>query len=336
MIEHERSYIFTHEGMLRFIKEHELALSSPVRIVDRYFNSEVRLRQESNLNGFLLTKKQGKKSDGYRLEEQHSIGYNAGQMMFDCAKLVVDKNRHRVEMPKQELTVVIDFIDAPMRLAVLEVEAISEVRYPLPLDVSRRLFGVDLKECPMSTWELFVRKIGVCGAPSSGKTETAKGISHILNTEHQANSFHVTEYATSFIQKYGRPPVFADQFLIFLSQQQREKDAETASIIISDCPTFLAYIYALHLLNESFSQTVALYMSKLYKRALFDVNGYSNLIFLKLQDYKDNRVRYQTPEQATEIERLIGVFLDQHHISYTSATYKDRDALIPELFYINE
>lgn len=337
MIEHERSYVFTHDGVREFLKSRNISLSDSTRIVDNYLSREMRVRSESGRNGMLLTRKMGQKSDGYRFEDEQRIGYDAGQMLAMESKLSVVKDRCVVLHGEQgHLSVTVDFVLSPMRIAVLEVEAVSEVRYPLPLDISRRLFGVDLKDCPLSSWELFRRKIGVCGGPSSGKTEMAKGISHLLNTEFQANSFHVAEYATTFIQKYRRPPSFRDQFLVLLSQIQRESDADTANIVVSDCPTFLSYLYALHLLDEPFSPTVSLYLSKVYKRALRNLETYSDLILMRIQNYVENNVRYQTPEEALKIERRIVSFLDDHHIKYSQGSFGGSMKSIHELFYINE
>lgn len=191
--------------------------------------------------------------------------------------------------------------------------------------------------CLLSEYKYFKRKIGICGTASSGKSETAKRISNILNTKYKANSFHVVEYATTFIQKYGRPPEIMDQFFIWLGQKEREEKASKADIVISDCPTFLTYLYSVGMEKSGLSlEKIALFMSKLYKRVLFDLSGYSDIVFLQLKEYHPNNIRYQNYEQAMKIQESITRFLSEHNIIHIPATYDDFEKIFDALFYINK
>ena len=76
-------------------------------------------------------------------------------------------------------------------------------------------------------------------------------------------------------------------------------------------------------------------LAKIYKRVLFDMDWYSDLIFLKLHEYKENKIRYQSAEEAQVIENRIKGFLDDHNISYVSADYTQVDYLLENMFYIN-
>lgn len=166
-------------------------------------------------------------------------------------------------------------------------------------------------------------------------SESAKILSHVLNTDFRANSFHVAEFATTFIQKYDKTPNFWEEFFIWHGQHEREHNATTADIVISDCPTFLTYIYLLHLPKDKFSLATALVLAKMYKRVLFDVEWYSDIIFLELKEYRENKVRYQSLEEALIIEKRIKMFLDDHRISYTTYDYSQSDKILTDLFYIN-
>jgi len=223
-----------------------------------------------------------------------------------------------------------------MNIACLEIEAADPISVPVPADITRRLFDADLIECPLCTWDFYNRKIGICGAPSSGKTETAKWLSHMLNTRFRANAYHVSEYATTFIQKYKRNPEFDDQIVMLYGQRKRERDASTARMVVSDCPTFLNFIYAQLLYEHPFCEKTALKLAKIYKEVLFDVSTYSNIILLKLQNYIDNNVRYQSADEARDIEERIVRFLDDHHIPYRTASYNDANAILSDLLYLNE
>lgn len=338
MIEHERSYVMTIEDGHRLLAY--LGGSNDIqKVSDYYYDKNMRLREYDNKH--CLTLKQGNKSSGYRFEQEEIISESASSILRTSAKMIVHKERHKVDLacdgtgkpPSYQITM--DFVNQPMRLAILEIEATDTGLYPVPSDITSKLFNLNLQECPLSTWDLFNRKIGICGAPSSGKSETAKWISHTLNTKFRANSFHVAEFATTFIQKYKRNPEFYDQFFIWYGQKSREIDAQAANIVISDCPTFLSYIYMLILNTKTFAEDSAMYLSKVYKRALFDVTTYTDMIFLNLCQYSENNIRYQNILEAKKIEERILQFLDDHNILHLNMTFRDGEKMIRDLFHIN-
>lgn len=352
MIEHERSYVFTHEGAHEFLKKQGCPRDDPQsckHIEDYYLGKGMRVRKswsETTDNApvsYVFTRKTGEKSKGYRFEFEEEISETLAEQMTADTVMRVKKIRRILNIPRavssdQEAAYVVtmDFIEEPMRLAILEIEALSEVVYPIPVDITYKLFGVQLKECPLCAYKLFNRHIGISGGPSSGKSETAKILSHTLNTEHNANAFHVAEFATTFIQKYNKNPNFWEEFFIWHGQHEREHSADSANIVISDCPTFLTYIYLLHLPKDAFSDDTALVLAKMYKRVLFDIDWYTDLIFLELKSYRENKVRYQSFEEAIQIQNRIRGFLDDHHIAYTTYDYTKKDEMLRDLFYINE
>lgn len=336
MIEHERSYVMSHAAGEYLLEK--FGQSKVYALEDYYQNKDLRIRNKKcdEESTWILTLKRGNKSDGYRFEQEESISPEVADILKLQASLVVKKDRFVLNGFDQSYQVTIDFISTPMRLAILEIEALNEVLYPVPSDICKKLTGFDLKECPLSTWNLFNRKIGICGAPSSGKSETAKWLSHVMNTRFNANSFHVVEFATSFIQKYKRNPKFYDQFFIWYGQKSRELDARSSNIIVSDCPTFLSYIY-MQLLNKTkLTEDTAMYLSKIYKRVLFDINSYTDIVFMQLQNYSENNVRYQSADEAMEIQERITRFLDDHNVSHIKTDYKNNDQLLLDLFYINQ
>jgi nicotinamide riboside kinase len=350
MIEHERSYVFTWHGARKFLESQDIPWpegDDAAKVIDDYYLAcglRIRMSSDISCSKAVVTRKQGNKADGYHVEQEEEIPWDAAKLLAETGSLHVHKKRYqipidssRVDRPNDaNVKAILDLVERPMRIAVLEIEAVSESLYPLPVDICRRLFGVDLESCPLSTFEYFKRKIGICGAPSSGKSETASVIAHRVNTDFGGNAFHVAEFATTFIQKYHRNPTFQDQFFIWHGQKEREQDAESAGIVVSDCPTFLAYIYLMYLNREKFSPQVALYCSKLYKRALFDIENYRDLVFLQLQDqYADNNVRYQSKAEAEELERRILQFLKDHRIPFTTATCYEAEQIVDKLFWIN-
>ncbi len=346
MIEHERSYIFTHDGAHEFLGEHGCKLGTLKDIEDYYLGKGMRIRKSrigSDVGrpevstSYAFTRKTGQKSKGYRFEFEENITEALAEQLIATAIMKVKKGRFTIRLPeaKDAYTVTMDFVEEPMKLAILEIEALSEVVYPIPADITQDLFDVTLKECPLCSFALFNRHIGIAGGPSSGKSEMAKILSHVLNTEYNANSFHVAEFATTFIQKYKKNPNFWEEFFIWHGQHEREHSADLANIVISDCPTFLTYVYLLHLPKDKFSPDTALVLAKMYKRVLFDVDWYSDLILLELKDYRENAVRYQSFEEALRIQSRVRGFLDDHNIQYSLYDYTKKDEILRDLFYIN-
>lgn len=335
MIEHERSYVFTHAAAKEFLETHKH--SDPILLEDFYLSKGTRIRHyKGETEVYKVTQKTGDKADGFRFEKEEEISAVAAELLKPQATLIISKNRYFIHTDHDGYTVSMDIVHSPMRLAILEIEANDEIRYPVPANICETIFGKRWKECPLCAMKLFKRKVGICGAPSSGKTETAKIISYVLNTKYKANSFHVVEFATTFIQKYNRVPKFPDQFYVWYGQFAREHDAEKANIVISDCPTFLSYIYMVHLQQFDFSEESALYLSKIYKRVVFDLLSYTDIIFLKIKEYSDNNIRYQSAEEAAKIEDRIRRFLEDHRVPHVEATYDDADDILKGLFYINE
>lgn len=365
MIEHERSYVFTHEGAHEFLKKHGLSFyyteSDPYpsveHISDYYIGKGMRVRKSwaepeatppnvsivykggrgpEDHSSYKFTQKTGDKSKGYRFEFEEEISKNMGESLMSSASFSVKKTRKKLSIGDGgSYSVTMDMVESPMKLAILEIEALDEVVYPIPSSIADKLFGVSLVECPLCSYDLFNRRIGIAGGPSSGKSETGKILSHILNTQYGANSFHVAEFATTFIQKYRKNPNFWQEFFIWHGQHEREENAGLANIVISDCPTFLAYIYLLHLPKDTFSTDTAIVLAKMYKRILFDIQTYTDLMFLELQKYKENQVRYQSFDEARQIEGRVKGFLDDHNILYSTWNYTQVEAIIKKLFFIN-
>lgn len=333
MNEYENSYVFLQSDALDLLSR--IKVNSEIEIDDYYLDKETRVRHCSGI--YHLTQKSGDKASGGRQEIEEAISQRSAKMLIPKSNLNVHKKRFELHVPKNcsDYKFTLDLIDKPMKLAVFEIESNKEPCSETLINVflkSRQAF----KKCPKSAWDLFRRKIGICGAPSSGKSETSKWLSNQINTKLSGNSFHVVEFATSFIQKYGRTPKFHDQFFIWHGQKSREENASSLSnIVISDCPTFLTYIY-MQLLNEDLSEQSALYLSKVYKRILFDVLDYTDIIFLQLLDYTDNNIRYQTRDEALNIQNRIGSFLRDHGVRHAVYTYEQASEILDDLFFINK
>jgi nicotinamide riboside kinase len=341
MIEHERSYVFTLNGINRFVDKHNIKFDETKEkiLTELYLEHDLRIRHieipSVGKNVYMLTRKEGDKAKGYRIENECEISEKAAKLLMCRGNLKVQKTRKQV-VGDEYYDITIDYFSSPMSVAILEIESLKEVVFPIPGDITSKLFGTELRECPLSTYNLFKRRIGICGGPSSGKSEAAKILSHNINTSFKGNSFHVTEFATSFIQKYNRNPQFLDQFFVWYGQRERENDAYKSNIVISDCPTFLSYIYMLKMKKFDFSAQSAFALSKIYKRVLFDLQRYTDIIFLNIQEYQENNIRYQSLEEAKQIEGRIAQFLEDHQVPHIRTDYNNYENILNDLFYINE
>lgn len=337
-VELERSYVFPHKSIPHIVNFLGAQIDGlTVNIQDDYLSPDLRIRcttrETSDVSARQLTRKSGDKSSGQRIEENRNIDPETAVILTADSKLRVVKKRYNLRVMGTGFTVTLDTIETPMKIAVLEIESTNGRTPP----TTGEIFGVELQECPLAAWDFFRQKIGICGAPSCGKTETAKELSHLLNTHLCANSFHVLEYATSFIQKYDRHPDSMDQFMLWYSQRAREENAASkANIIVSDCPTFLSYIYMMFHHRGQMDARFRIHLAKLYKRVLEDIEGYSRIIYLRPRHLVENNIRFHSIGETHEIAERIHAFLRWHDIPHIVANQGDARRILSNLFYMNE
>ncbi len=146
---------------------------------------------------------------------------------------------------------------------------------------------------------------------------------------------YVREYATSFIQKYNRNPELEDQFFIWHGQHSRENDANRADIVISDCPTFLSYIYALENNKNPLNDKSMFYLSKLYKRVIYDLKAYTDVFLMQPREYVENGIRFQDRNAQLRIHNKIKTFLDDHKIPYQELNSDFVEYVPNKILYLN-
>lgn len=320
-IEKEVSYVISDEIANRIKTDPLLQVRDTSTIVDYYITPTVRIRHTSrpkrvhDTGMYMMTEKKGDKSSGQREENEFRIEKNVFDVLCKQSKLQVKKERTTYSHSNSHLNdvhIVLDEVESPLKVNILEIEGTSDA------SKIETITQGGLNPCPLSAWNFFKRRIALCGGPSCGKSETAKRLSNILNCKYGANSFNVTEYATSFIQKYNRNPELEDQFFIWHGQHSRENDANRADIVISDCPTFLSYIYALENNKNPLNDKSMFYLSKLYKRVIYDLKAYTDVFLMQPRKYVDNGIRFQDQKTQLKIHEKIKMFLDDHKIPYNT------------------
>ena len=335
--EKEDSYVFDYTSIKRLLDQGGHKLADPIDVVDHYLSKDTRIRVETTGGQIrhFLQNKVGKKLSGVRVEESVGLSVEAARLLIPQAELVVKKQRYKLLLPSYLwIAVTVDFVELPLKVAVVECEVCGERDIP-PL---HQILGYPhaFTTCPFSAWDYFVRRIGICGAPSSGKSEVSRLFTTALNTTLDGNSFPVQEYATSFVQKYDRNPGFTEQILIYAGQRARELDAAKRSdIVVSDCPTFLSYIYAALHRGETRSSVNRLILSKLYKWVLLDLHNYTDMVFLRFQQYRENGIRFHDEATARSIDNQIEIFLRNHNVPHVEAHCEDWEYVLQQLFCFN-
>jgi len=342
-IEKERSYVFDYTTFANkniYAKINEL--SSPDsferNMIDTYLSKEIRIRHilyKKNISSpeIILTTKYGSDKLEGRIENNCNINHHIKYLLDPLKKLIVEKVRQNFKY--KNFNISIDKVNSPLKLMIVEIESLDQ---STPLEL-HKLLGSKEKfiECPLSAFEFFKRRIGICGPPSSGKTELSKSLSGLINTRLGGSSIYCSEYCSEFICRYNRPPLPEEQYIIFDEQQRRENNIlNRSNIVISDSPTFLPYLYQLLNCKKSTSNKCNLFsLEKLYANTLLDTQNYTDIFLLQPQKIIDDGIRYNIAEEVEYIYEKICDFLYTHNLTYT--ILKDRDPLniIKQLFYIN-
>lgn len=345
-IEKERGYFFTEAGFIniggiqsQIMKYNPVVMVSNVK--DSYLNRQTRIREYENIDGsasdrISIDYKTGENKLTGRTESSVIIDEKIAKQLLPSTRLTVERQVSYYKIEGMGCEVVVELIKSPFEVINVEIESLND-KEPIKLEELIHLKYIP-KECVKNKWDYFNRRIGICGGPSSAKTETAKWLSNTLNTTHKGTTMYCTEFATEFIANQNRIPLLEDQFVIFNEQRNRELSLlQRNNIVISDSPSFMAYIYAK--LNSSKSNanpsSVRFVLSKLYEYALKDIDYYTDIILMEPMTIKNNGIRYNSQEESNQIFVLIKEFLEQHQISYHLHSVSTRDRIIKDIFELN-
>ena len=143
------------------------------------------------------------------------------------------------------------------------------------------------------------------GAPSTGKTTLAQKTTTLLGVKEEVSC--LSEYATEFQLKHGTTLTLKDQVKIFDTQRKREKSAVCAENVISECPSFLNYIYLLR--NHGTDADRSL-IATILKEAIDTTAYYDHIFYLPLEFKQvSSPVRVYGEADRIDIDKLIINFL---------------------------
>lgn len=168
-----------------------------------------------------------------------------------------------------------------------------------------------------------IRRINLFGGPGAGKSTTAAWLFAQLK-DRQISVELVNEYVKSWAYQNRSVHKF-DQTYLFAKQQHYEYRClnNGVEVIITDSPTALSTIYALKYVNVETAKALQA-LNELYTQDFPCLN-----IFLERGDkpYVPHG-RYQTHEEAKELDETIMRGLEAMNISYSKHPFEDREGLL--------
>ena len=172
-------------------------------------------------------------------------------------------------------------------------------------------------------------KIGLVGAPGSGKTTLGAMLYTEFLTAGFEGAYLVHEYAKEWLARGNGFDEFMDQYVVSQHQLEREArvDETTFSPVICDSCVWLGGLYA-KLRPLERTPTVQEYLDKV------EANTYDVTIFVPLPDKEDHLTQYRVHDnaQALHIQKLILEELKtKTNVIDAPKLFKDRVKFIKDL-----
>lgn len=167
-------------------------------------------------------------------------------------------------------------------------------------------------------------KIGIIGAPSSGKTTLARRLSSSFVGEVD-NVELVAEYARRYILKYGRIESYWEQLKILNKQLNWENTySSKTNILVTDCPIQLIWAYCLDLRDKfDFSKKENYILSDIF--SIINKNNIPfryDLLIRTNNNYNiiDDGIRHLTSVEPKWIYK-INKYIDSSVLNFPSKKY---------------
>jgi predicted ATPase len=173
-----------------------------------------------------------------------------------------------------------------------------------------------------------VRRVCLYGGPGSGKSTACAYIFHELKTAGY-NVEQVQEYIKTWAYE-GRPPYSFDQWYVFGKQMHREDvvlrpapktGKPIVDVVVTDSPPLLGCTYAAKFDVPGWEHLVAL--SNIFEKTFDSVN-----IFVQRPATYQTEGRYQTADEAKQVDEHIKKMLDIWGVEYYTVPVEDKDKLM--------
>jgi len=215
------------------------------------------------------------------------------------------------------------FVEQPWRSVVLET--------------SQERAGLISSKFDMATY-FYRRRIGIFGGPGTGKSCLSRALANFLNIQWKIVADTPYEFASTYIARYGAPE-FSSQIWLMLRQWQREDDiGGHKTVMISDCPHPLGYVYAVDSGSKKGPGDYK-YLPWLHEMALKGMNSFDVKVFLPFKEERciQDGIRLHNPEEGRRISNRIKTFLDETGSGYMvyDGDTTSIEALASQVFEVN-
>lgn len=156
-------------------------------------------------------------------------------------------------------------------------------------------------------------KIGILGAPSTGKTTLAKALSSHVLDKYDVLAEYVDEYARGFVSEYGKPTVF-DEYYFLERQLQKESIKSRAQFMICDSPIFLSLVYG-SLVFDHKDPKEAFYFCEIQQRIVENLENYKVLVLIDAEACEpeaDGMRLTISREEQLDIDKRIRAFCEMY------------------------
>lgn len=300
-------------------------------ITDTYLSKSLRIRRSGKDGLVELTGKTGDKA-AVRVEKTDSITGSAADSLGNAlGQLTVRKTRESFTLngAAVDLVITIDTVESPMKVKMAEIECDESTFQRITADTT-------LKRNTKSAWDYFKRKIGIAGGPSSGKTVKARAIANELSCNYDVRAEQIIEFVRTYIARHG-VPTFEMQPIIGAVQERMERDAAHNTVLVTDSPAFLSYIYAKYFMQGPLTGPRSFVLAQMYSLGLASLGSYSDLLLLRPQTVKEDGIRAQDDAAALDLYRQIKGFMDSHNASYMLCDcMKNVGEIVEEIYNINK
>ena len=169
-------------------------------------------------------------------------------------------------------------------------------------------------------------RIAILGGPRCGKTTLIQQL-YVDMKIRDINVGVATEYSTDYLRDKGMIESISEQYGIYLGQLHLEKALDGHEYAVTDCATFVPYIYGRLMLGDKKRTKKEIeILNDLYSLAIRDLPQYDYIFFVPREfGYKKDGVRWQDEEVAQMVDDAILNFLNAENVKYEVITGSTRE-----------